>query len=90
MDQSICASLSYTIHFWYEVGMLKVPAVSKNEDLATASVKAKRPTQNKTKCYLADVPGILYVFYCRHNSVGLHGRVFVGCLGSWDTGVPPL
>ena len=25
MDQLICASLSYT-HFWYEVGMLKVPA----------------------------------------------------------------
>ena len=25
MDQSICASLSYT-HYWYEVGMLKVPA----------------------------------------------------------------
>ena len=27
MDQLICASLSHT-HFWYEVGMLKVPAVS--------------------------------------------------------------
>ena len=25
MDQSICASLSHT-HYWYEVGMLKVPA----------------------------------------------------------------
>ena len=25
MDQLICASLSYT-HYWYEVGMLKVPA----------------------------------------------------------------
>ena len=28
MDQLICASLSYT-HYWYEVGMLKVPAVGK-------------------------------------------------------------
>ena len=26
MDQLICASLSRT-HYWYEVGMLKVPAV---------------------------------------------------------------
>ena len=25
MDQVICASLSHT-HYWYEVGMLKVPA----------------------------------------------------------------
>ena len=28
MDQLICASLSHT-HYWYEVGMLKVPAVSR-------------------------------------------------------------
>ena len=27
MDQSICASLSHT-HYWYEEGMLKVPAYS--------------------------------------------------------------
>ena len=27
MDQIICASLSHT-HFWYEVGMLKVPAIN--------------------------------------------------------------
>ena len=26
MDQLICASLSHT-HYWYEVGMLKVPVV---------------------------------------------------------------
>ena len=26
MDQLICASLSHT-HYWYEVGILKVPAV---------------------------------------------------------------
>ena len=26
MDELICASLSYT-HYWYEVGMLEVPAV---------------------------------------------------------------
>ena len=28
MDQLIFASLSHT-HYWYEVGMLKVPAVSR-------------------------------------------------------------
>ena len=28
--QLICASLSH-IHYWYEVGMLKVPAVLENE-----------------------------------------------------------
>ena len=27
MDQVICASLSHT-HYWYEVGMLKVPAIN--------------------------------------------------------------
>ena len=26
MDQLICASLSHTHYYWYEVGMLKVPA----------------------------------------------------------------
>ena len=31
MDQLICASLSYT-HYWYEVGMLKVPALSTSAD----------------------------------------------------------
>ena len=30
MDQLICASLSHT-HYWYEVGMLKVPAVLRAE-----------------------------------------------------------
>ena len=30
MDQLIFASLSHT-HYWYEVGMLKVPAVEENE-----------------------------------------------------------
>ena len=25
MDQLICASLSHTHYYWYEVGMLKVP-----------------------------------------------------------------
>ena len=27
MDQLICASLSHT-HYWYKVGMLKVPVIS--------------------------------------------------------------
>ena len=26
MDQLRCASLSHTTHYWYEMGMLKVPA----------------------------------------------------------------
>ena len=30
MDKLICASLSHT-HYWYEVGMLKVPAVNPSE-----------------------------------------------------------
>ena len=32
MDQLICASLSHT-HYLYEVGMLKVPAVMKGEQV---------------------------------------------------------
>ena len=31
MDQLICASLPHT-HYWYEVGMLKVPATMYNCD----------------------------------------------------------
>ena len=34
MDQLICASLSHT-HYWYEVGMLKVPAVYMFENSST-------------------------------------------------------
>ena len=30
MEQLICASLSHT-HYWYEVGMLKVPAIINGE-----------------------------------------------------------
>ena len=32
MDQLICASLSHT-HYWYEVGMLKVPAIMRSNSL---------------------------------------------------------
>ena len=31
MDQIICAFLSHT-HYWYEVGMLKVPALCTSND----------------------------------------------------------
>ena len=37
MDQSICASLSHT-HYWYEVGTLKVPAVSLGDYVAVARI----------------------------------------------------
>ena len=35
MDQLIFASLSHTHHYWYEVGLLKVPAVVNTGDLAS-------------------------------------------------------
>ena len=31
MDQLICAYLSHTQHYWYEVGMLKVPAFASDK-----------------------------------------------------------
>ena len=39
MDQSICAPLSHTHNNWYEVGMLKVPAVY-NEERRTVERRA--------------------------------------------------
>ena len=36
MDQIICASLSHT-HYWYEVGMLKVPDIVKNMELRSVA-----------------------------------------------------
>ena len=49
MDQLTFASLSH-IHYWYEVGMLKVPAYGGTiERRAADSKEAKRRKQNKTK-----------------------------------------
>ena len=44
MDQLIFASLSHT-HYWYEVGMLKVPAVyiEKLERIQTSGASIHRP-----------------------------------------------
>ena len=40
MDQFIFASLSH-IHYWYEVGMLKVPAVEKKKVMTAVRSKRK-------------------------------------------------
>ena len=50
MDQLIFASLSHT-HYWYEVGMLKVPAVmktkeNKNDSKATSCAVRKMMSEN--------------------------------------------
>ena len=39
MDQLVCASLSHT-HYWYEVGVLKVPAVSDDVDAQNPVIHA--------------------------------------------------
>ena len=53
MDQIICPSLSQT-HYWYEVGMLKVPAYRRTIERRAfcrghCSIKAKGRKQNKSK-----------------------------------------
>ena len=51
MDQLICASLSHT-YFWYEVGMLKVPADFIEEQLneePRLQWKHKDANENETK-----------------------------------------
>ena len=37
MDQLICASLSHT-HYWYEVGMLKVPTITVNTTIIIITI----------------------------------------------------
>ena len=49
MDQLICASISH-IHYWYEVGMLKVPATISDRPCNTASRSVVRtPDQSMIK-----------------------------------------
>ena len=65
MDQLIFASLSHT-HYWYEVGMLKVPAVSRISQLYMygCTVRTDRrpflvPTSNPISCCFLS-PGARY------------------------------
>ena len=51
MDQLIFASLSHN-HFWYEVGMLKVPAVSKSMDQPGKVASPARGQLNRKNEYL--------------------------------------
>ena len=51
MDQLIFASLSHN-HFWYEVGMLKVPAVSKSMDQPGKVASPARGQLNRKDEYL--------------------------------------
>ena len=39
MDQGICASLSHT-HYWYEVDMLKVPAIYMYSEMIIELIKS--------------------------------------------------
>ena len=49
MDQLICASLSHT-HYWYEVGVLKVPAVSDDVDAQNPVIHAvANPLREKVR-----------------------------------------
>ena len=43
MDKLICASLFHT-HYWYEVGMLKVPAVFFSEGICCTADKIDQGT----------------------------------------------
>ena len=66
MDQLIFASLSHT-HYWYEVGMLKVPVSSPNAMLLRPAHSLirfvqrvfKRQKEQGQKCRLDDVPYVL-------------------------------
>ena len=45
MDQLICAPLSHT-HYWYEVGMLKVPTYVSHQDQASHTSRVKIPVNS--------------------------------------------
>ena len=46
MDQLIFASLSHT-HYWYEVGMLKVPAIRRRADKVEVTLRTGKSDQNR-------------------------------------------
>ena len=58
MGQLMCASLSHT-HYWYEVGMLKVPAIVQRSDIRGSMATA-------TTCTLinySSVPSCFPILY---------------------------
>ena len=57
MDQLICASLSH-IHYWYEVGMLKVPA----ELDMFVSLPGRFDSHHPPRCIGIDIYGMLLLY----------------------------
>ena len=70
MDQLIFASLSHT-HYWYEVGMLKVPAVSKSMDPPGKVASPARGQLNKKNKYFPVRIGEMYMYFLILGSVVL-------------------
>ena len=70
MDQLIFASLSHT-HYWYEVGMLKVPAVSKRMDPPGKVASPARGQLNRKNKYFPVRIGEMYMYFLILGSVVL-------------------
>ena len=75
MDQLICASLSHT-HYWYEVGMLKVPAVSRSRPRIRISSGDRAWTRKGRS------PGNIPVRLVSHFPVSAYGN-FSACWSFW-------
>ena len=66
MDQLIFASLSHT-HYWYEVGMLKVPAVYPSVQEKLCSVRGALDSTYCTNIYAvrsSRCPRLVFLFFC--------------------------
>ena len=65
MDQLICNSLSHT-HYWYEMGMLKVPAINRMMVIPFCQ-----------EIYLSSINSILYLDLLQGSQVVVEGTVVV-------------
>ena len=87
MDQLIFASLSHT-HYWYEVGMLKVPAVITLGRILKPL--RDRPgvvfLQTPTVCCSMCVCFMLYILYSRLNALAACAPRHACGWGSWAMG----
>ena len=71
MDQIICASLSHT-HYWYEVGMLKVPAVYTETE--TKDTMSLNPSQF---CYIVSRIEWVSALLLYYHIISHQGNIYI-------------
>ena len=65
MDQLIFASLSHT-HYWYEVGMLKVPAVLYEPGKNSQDIRPRKAVRYQSNLCLQDEEKLSYATYLEY------------------------